>query len=90
MRMLVSDFKNGQITSVNNAEKSLGDIVYLSKQLPGDFPLGPPASLSLVSEDCDMLLSVSRAPILHLAMVQPRARYTLTLNSYARYQVCRA
>ena len=78
MRMLVSDFKNGQIISVNDAEKS------------GNFPLGPRASLSLDSEDCDMLLSVSRAPILHLAMVQPRARYTLTLNSYARYQVCRA
>ena len=55
---------------MNNAEKSFGDIVYLSKQLPGDFPLDPPAALSLVREDCiDMLLSVSRAPILHLAMV---------------------
>ena len=64
MRMLVSDFKNGQITSVNNAEKSLGDIVYLSKQLPGNFPLDSPAALSLVSEDCiDMLLSVSWAPV---------------------------
>ena len=63
--MLVSDFKNGQISSVNNAEKSLSDID-LSKQLPGNFPLDPPAVLSLVS---DMLLSVSPAPILHLAMV---------------------
>ena len=88
--MLVSDFKNGQITSVNNAEKSLGDIVYLSKQLPGNFPLDPPAALSLVSKDCiDMLLSVSRAPILHLAMVQPMTRYTPTLYSMpgTRYAV---
>ena len=46
------------------------NFVYLSKQLPGNFPLDPPAALSLVREDCiDMLLSVSRAPILHLAMV---------------------
>ena len=88
VRMLVSDFKNGQIISVNNAEKSLGVIVYLSKQLPGNFPLGPPASLSLVSEDCDMLLSVSRAPI-HLAMVQPMTRYTPTLYNMpgTRYSV---
>ena len=40
------------------------------QKLPGNFPLDPPAALSLVREDCiDMLLSVSRAPILHLAMV---------------------
>ena len=64
-------------------------ILCLSKQLPGNFPLGPPAFLFLVSEDCiDMLLSVSRAPI-HLAMVQPMTRYTPTLYSMpgTRYAV---
>ena len=39
--MLVSDSTDKQIISVNNADESLGETAYLSKQLAGDFPLMP-------------------------------------------------